>query len=67
MSSSVPRQRLTELIEACIVKQEPGAAYPLTQLGQGAYRALRPLVRWSDDWARALADGGLATEAEAPT
>ncbi|WP_244298421.1 winged helix-turn-helix transcriptional regulator [Micromonospora cremea] len=66
MSSSVLRQRLTELMEARIVKQEPDAAYALTQFGQGAYRALRPLVRWSDDWARALADGDPATEAETP-
>ena len=64
MSSSVLRQRLTELIEARLVAQEPDAAYALTQLGQGAYRALRPLVRWSDGWASALADGDPATEEE---
>ncbi|MET7372558.1 winged helix-turn-helix transcriptional regulator [Micromonospora arida] len=67
MSSSVLRQRLTELIEARIVKQEPDATYALTQLGEGAYRSLRPLVRWSEEWARALADDDPATTAETST
>jgi DNA-binding HxlR family transcriptional regulator len=31
-------------------------AYRLTELGVGAYRALRPLVRWSHEWATALTD-----------
>ena len=57
MSSSVLRQRLTELLDARLVKQEPDSAYGLTDLGHGAYRALRPLVRWSDDWASAMAEG----------
>ncbi|MFG2054412.1 winged helix-turn-helix transcriptional regulator [Micromonospora sp. NPDC048930] len=56
MSSSVLRQRLTELLDARIVEQQPDAAYHLTELGHGAYRALRPLVRWSDEWATALTD-----------
>ena len=51
MSSSVLRQRLTELLEARLVEQQADAAYALTDLGQGAYRALRPLVRWSEEWA----------------
>ena len=55
MSSSVLRQRLTELAEARIVEQRPDTAYALSPLGHDAYRALRPLVRWSDDWAAALA------------
>ncbi|MEU1586995.1 helix-turn-helix domain-containing protein [Micromonospora sp. NPDC005710] len=66
MSSSVLRQRLTELMEARIVMQEPDTAYALTELGQGAYRALRPLVRWSDEWARALGPGDPVTEPESP-
>ena len=57
MSSSVLRQRLTELVEARIVTQQADASYVLTELGQGAYRALRPLVRWSDEWAAALPPG----------
>ncbi|MEV0721145.1 helix-turn-helix domain-containing protein [Asanoa sp. NPDC050611] len=56
MSSSVLRQRLTELVEARVVEQWPDTTYTLTDLGHGAYRALRPLVRWSDDWAAALAE-----------
>jgi DNA-binding HxlR family transcriptional regulator len=54
MSSSVLRQRLTELAEARIVAQHPDANYTLTPLGLEAYRALRPLVRWSTRWADQL-------------
>jgi DNA-binding HxlR family transcriptional regulator len=57
MSSSVLRQRLSELVEARLVRRQPDASYALTELGQQAHRALRPLVRWSDDWASALASG----------
>ena len=64
MSSSVLRQRLTELIEARIVEQQPDTAYALSPLGRGAYRALRPLVRWSDDWAGALAGHETPTDKE---
>ncbi|BCB75166.1 winged helix-turn-helix transcriptional regulator [Phytohabitans flavus] len=56
MSSSVLRQRLTDLATALVVEQHPDTTYALTPLGHDAYRALRPLVRWSDDWAAALAD-----------
>ena len=56
MSSSVLRQRLSELVEARLVRQQPDAAYALTDLGLGAYRALRPLIRWSDQWAAVLED-----------
>ncbi|WP_433042124.1 winged helix-turn-helix transcriptional regulator [Dactylosporangium sp. CS-033363] len=54
MSSSVLRQRLTELVETRLVTQQPDAAYLLTDLGRGAYQALRPLDRWSAAWAAAL-------------
>jgi DNA-binding HxlR family transcriptional regulator len=60
MSSSVLRQRLTELLDAGLVEQRPDTSYALTDLGDGAYQALRPLVRWSDEWASALTDGGPA-------
>jgi DNA-binding HxlR family transcriptional regulator len=53
MSSSVLRQRPTELLDAGLVAQEPDTAYALTELGHGAHQALRPLVRWSDRWASA--------------
>jgi DNA-binding HxlR family transcriptional regulator len=56
MSSSVLRQRLTELLEARIVEQHPDAAYALTELGHDARRALRPLVQWSDRWASATGE-----------
>ena len=58
MSSSVLRQRLTELLDAHLVAQQPDAAYTLTDLGHGAYQALRPLARWSDAWASALDEDG---------
>ncbi|WP_405883503.1 helix-turn-helix transcriptional regulator [Streptomyces sp. NBC_01136] len=58
MSSSVLRQRLTELLDAHLVAQQPDAAYTLTDLGRGAYQALRPLARWSDVWASALGEDG---------
>jgi DNA-binding HxlR family transcriptional regulator len=58
MSSSVLRQRLTELLDARLVEQGPDAAYALTELGAGAHRALRPLVRWSDGWASAMETEG---------
>lgn len=51
MSSSVLRQRLTELLDARLVRQLPDSSYTLTPIGRRAYRALRPLIRWSDDWA----------------
>ena len=56
MSSSVLRQRLSELVEARLVQQDRDAAYTLTDLGREAHRALRPLLRWSNDWAAALAE-----------
>ena len=41
-----------------LVAQQPDTAYTLTDLGRGAYQALRPLVRWSDAWASALSEDG---------
>ena len=58
MSSSVLRQRLTELVEARLVEQGPDASYALTELGLGAFRALRPLLKWSGEWAAALEGDG---------
>lgn len=55
MSSSVLRQRLTELLQARVVGQLPDSRYELTALGQQVYRALRPLIRWADEWAAELA------------
>ena len=58
ISSSVLRQRLTELLDAALVEQQPDATYALTELGHGAGRALRPLARWSTEWAATLPPGG---------
>ncbi|MET8040382.1 helix-turn-helix domain-containing protein [Micromonospora sp. NPDC005215] len=60
MSSSVLRQRLTELLDAHLVGQQPDTTYALTELGHGAYQALRPLVRWSDQWASVMTEDGTA-------
>jgi len=67
MSSSVLRQRLTELLEARIVEQHSDTAYALSPLGCSAYQALRPLVRWSGDWAAALGDHETPADAPPPT
>jgi DNA-binding HxlR family transcriptional regulator len=56
MSSSVLRQRLTELLDARLVCQQANSRYALTPLGQRVYQALRPLIRWSEEWARELAE-----------
>ena len=58
MSSSVLRQRLTELLDAHLVAQQPDTAYALTDLGRGASQALRPLDRWSEQWASAMTEDG---------
>jgi DNA-binding HxlR family transcriptional regulator len=60
MSSSVLRQRLTELLDAQLVAQRPDTAYALTELGQGVYQALGPLLRWSEQWASTTTEGGEA-------
>jgi DNA-binding HxlR family transcriptional regulator len=51
MSSSVLRQRLTELLEARLVHQLPDSAYALTALGREAHQALLPLDDWARRWA----------------
>jgi DNA-binding HxlR family transcriptional regulator len=56
MSSSVLRQRLTELAGARLVEQRPDTSYALTEWGREAHQALLPLVRWSDRWATLLED-----------
>jgi DNA-binding HxlR family transcriptional regulator len=59
MSSSVLRQRLTEMLTAHLVVQRPDKAYALTELGDGAFQALRPLIRWSNQWASVMAEENL--------
>jgi DNA-binding HxlR family transcriptional regulator len=58
MSSSVLRQRLTELLDVRLVAQRPDTTYSLTELGRSAYQALRPLIRWSDQWASTMTQDG---------
>lgn len=60
MSSSVLRERLLDLTAAGLVHQLPDASYALTPLGEEAYQAMRPLSRWSERWAAALAEPGTA-------
>ena len=62
MSSSVLRQRLTEMLAAHLVLQRADKAYELTELGDGAFQALRPLIRWSEQWAAVMAAGDPPTD-----
>jgi DNA-binding HxlR family transcriptional regulator len=56
MSSSVLRQRLTELQEARLVEVLPDGNYALTPLGRDARESLNPVIEWSLRWAAELAD-----------
>lgn len=58
MSSSVLRQRLTELLEAQVIHQLPDSRYELTPLGQEARHALNPLARWAERWAATIEPQG---------
>jgi DNA-binding HxlR family transcriptional regulator len=55
MSSSVLRQRLTELLDARLICQLPDMRYALTPLGESAHKALLPLDRWAHQWSEQLA------------
>jgi DNA-binding HxlR family transcriptional regulator len=57
MSSSMLSQRLTELVDARLLHQLPDSRYAPTPLGHRAYQALRPLTRWSKEWAEELNAG----------
>ncbi|SEE88206.1 winged helix-turn-helix transcriptional regulator [Jiangella alba] len=56
MSSSVLRQRLTELQEARLAEVLRDGSYALTPLGQDAREAIGPVIEWSRRWAAELAD-----------
>jgi DNA-binding HxlR family transcriptional regulator len=56
MSSSVLRQRLTELQEARLAEVRGDGTYALTTLGHDARKSLDPVIEWSRQWAAALAD-----------
>jgi DNA-binding HxlR family transcriptional regulator len=51
MSPSVLYQRLAELTEADLVRQDEDQRYALTDLGKSLRRAIDPLSRWSNTWA----------------
>lgn len=56
MSSSVLRQRLTELQEARLAEVLRDGNYTLTPLGHDARESLGPVIEWSRRWAAELAD-----------
>ncbi|MER5333714.1 hypothetical protein [Micromonospora sp. NPDC002717] len=60
------QHRPAELPMARIVEQQPDTAYAPSVLGHHAYQALCPLVRWSDDWAGALAGHTASTDEGMP-
>ncbi|GAB3715174.1 hypothetical protein [Nocardiopsis oceani] len=65
MSSSVLRQRLTELQEARLAEVLPDGNYSLTPLGHDAREALDPVIAWSRRWAAELADAPPAAAEDA--
>ncbi|MBP5935004.1 helix-turn-helix transcriptional regulator [Streptomyces sp. LBUM 1476] len=67
MSSSVMRQRLTELLDAHVVHQLPDSRYELTPLGRDACLALGPLVQWSKRWAATLDAQPAHRDSEGPS
>ena len=52
MSSSVLYQRLNELVQAGLIRQNDSSDYELTILGRELGEALDPLDRWSKRWAQ---------------
>ncbi|MGW7073147.1 winged helix-turn-helix transcriptional regulator [Streptomyces sp. NPDC054855] len=66
MSSSVLRQRLTELLEARLVHQLPDASYALTALGREAHQALLPLDGWARRWAEEVSVNSAADQPQGP-
>jgi DNA-binding HxlR family transcriptional regulator len=53
LSSSVLYERLRELSDARLVRQDDTDAYALTDLGHGLGTALEPLDSWARRWAKA--------------
>lgn len=50
MSSSVLRDRLTELVGAGLLETDPAGRYGLTHHGHSLLAALKPLSRWAEEW-----------------
>jgi DNA-binding HxlR family transcriptional regulator len=57
VSPTVLNQRLKELRESGLIDVVESDGYGLTPLGHEMRQALRPLVDWSDRWARASPSG----------
>jgi DNA-binding HxlR family transcriptional regulator len=55
MSSSVLRDRLSELTGAGLLQTGEDGRYVLSEHGHGLLTAMRPLSRWADDWGGAAA------------
>lgn len=53
MSSSVLRDRLTELVGAGLLETDDAGRYGLSPHGQALLEALKPLALWADDWGAA--------------
>jgi len=51
MSSSVLRDRLSELVGAGLLETDLAGHYGLTQHGHSLLAALKPLSRWAEQWA----------------
>jgi DNA-binding HxlR family transcriptional regulator len=52
MSSSVLYERLGELVESRLVRQNSGGDYELTPIGQELGQAIEPLLKWSQRWSQ---------------
>ena len=58
VSPSVLNQRLRELRDLELVDLKPGSGYTLTREGRALGKALAPLHRWAERWARTLTEEG---------
>jgi DNA-binding HxlR family transcriptional regulator len=52
MSSSVLYERLNELHQAGLIQQNDALNYELTTIGRDLGKAIEPLQRWSQRWAK---------------
>ena len=52
MSSSVLRDRLTELVGAGLVELDVEGRYGLSEHGRALLITLQPLARWAEEWGR---------------
>lgn len=50
MSSSVLRDRLTELVGAGLLDTDQAGRYGLSRHGQALLQALKPLSSWAEEW-----------------